>query len=94
MGEVYGAWDTRLDRRIAVKILPPQLTGSPHSLERFQREAKAVAALNHPNICSIYDVGEVPFPGNTLTGTSDGKHLAISRPTAAVTDIVLFKGAF
>ncbi len=58
MGEVYQARDTRLERTVAVKVLPSQLTSSVAARERFQREARAVAALQHPNICTIYDVGE------------------------------------
>jgi serine/threonine protein kinase len=58
MGEVYQARDTRLERTVAVKVLPSQLTASAAARERFQREARAVAALQHPNICTIYDVGE------------------------------------
>lgn len=57
MGEVYRARDTRLDRDVAVKILPEHLAGSPEAFERFEREAKAVAALSHPNILSIFDFG-------------------------------------
>jgi serine/threonine protein kinase len=60
MGEVYRARDSRLDRLVAVKVLPQELTASPHALERFEREARAVAALTHPNICTIHDVGEAP----------------------------------
>jgi TolB-like protein len=56
MGEVYRARDTRLDRVVAIKVLPAQLASSPHGLARFHREARAVAALNHPNICTIHDV--------------------------------------
>jgi len=64
MGEVYKARDTRLDRFVAVKVLPGHLDGDPRALARFDREAKAVAALNHPNILGIYDFeteGEVRF---------------------------------
>src|SRR5262245_47501123 len=61
MGEVYRARDTRLDRLVAVKVLPAE-TVSPHALERFEREAKAIAALNHPGICAVYDVGTAPVP--------------------------------
>jgi hypothetical protein len=57
MGEVYKAKDTRLDRLVAVKVLPEHLAASPDALARFEREAKAVAALNHPNITGIFDLG-------------------------------------
>ena len=57
MGEVYRARDTRLQRDIALKILPRQLSSDPSSLARFEREARQVAALNHPNIVAIFDTG-------------------------------------
>jgi serine/threonine protein kinase len=57
MGEVYRARDTRLDRDIAIKILPARLSGDPAALARFEREAKSVAALSHPSILAIFDVG-------------------------------------
>ena len=57
MGEVYRARDAKLDRDVAVKVLPAHLTADPDSLARFEREAKAVAALSHPNILSIFDFG-------------------------------------
>ena len=60
MGEVYRARDTRLDREVAIKVLSPGLTSSDLARERFQREARTVAALHHPHICAIYDVGETP----------------------------------
>jgi eukaryotic-like serine/threonine-protein kinase len=59
MGEVYRAHDTRLQREVAIKILPASLATDPASLARFEREAQAVAALSHPNILSIHDAGEV-----------------------------------
>src|SRR5688572_12456795 len=58
MGEVYRARDTRLGRNVAVKVLSAQLIESLQARERFQREAHAVAALQHPNICTVHDVGE------------------------------------
>ncbi len=57
MGEVYRARDTRLGRDVAVKLLPPHLTLSPEARQRFEREARAIAALSHPNVCALYDVG-------------------------------------
>jgi serine/threonine protein kinase len=57
MGEVYLGRDTRLDRTVALKILPAELAASPERRARFEREAKAVSALNHPHICALYDVG-------------------------------------
>jgi serine/threonine protein kinase len=57
MGEVYRARDTRLDRDVAVKVLPARLADAPEALARFEREAKAVAALSHPGILAIHDFG-------------------------------------
>src|ERR1700675_5047566 len=57
MGEVYRARDTRLDRTVAVKILPQGLAETPEVRQRFEREARAVSSFNHPHICALYDVG-------------------------------------
>ena len=59
MGEVYRARDTRLDRTVAIKILPDTLAADPQFSERFDREARAISQLTHPHICTLYDVGEL-----------------------------------
>src|ERR1700730_9875315 len=77
MGEVYRARDTRLDREVAIKVLPTALAQDPERLARFEREAKVLASLNHPNIAQIYAIEEVDgiralvmelIPGQTVKG--------------------------
>src|SRR3984893_11825421 len=58
MGEVYKARDTRLDRTVAVKVLPAHISSNPTSKQRFEREARTIAGLNHPHICVLHDVGQ------------------------------------
>src|ERR1700755_2655876 len=58
MGQVYRARDTRLGRTVAVKILPSHLADNPEAKQRFDREARSISSLNHPNICTLYDVGQ------------------------------------
>src|SRR5512143_1181208 len=57
MGEVYRARDARLERTVAIKVLPPGLASSPEGRQRFEREAKTISQLSHPHICALYDVG-------------------------------------
>ncbi len=57
MGEVYRARDTRLERTVAIKVLPEQFSSDPELKQRFEREARTISSLNHPHICTLYDVG-------------------------------------
>jgi serine/threonine protein kinase len=85
MGEVYRARDTRLEREVAVKILPSHLAEDPMALARFEREAKAVAALSHPNILSIFDIGNAQGINYAVMELLEGETLRARLARSALT---------
>ena len=76
MGEVYQATDTRLDRTVAIKVLPEHLADDPKRRERFEREARAVSSLNHAHICTLHDIGEADGIHYLVMEYVDGETLA------------------
>ena len=96
MGEVYKARDTRLDRDVAIKVLPPEVSADPGRRARFLREAKTIASLNHPHICTLHDVGEHDgatylvmehITGETLARRLEKGPLALEQALTVATEI-------
>ena len=92
MGEVYRARDTQLDREVAIKVLPEAFTTDPERLARFEREAKVLAALNHPNISSIYGLEKIDGKQFLVLELVEGETLAerIARGKIPVDESVEF----
>jgi eukaryotic-like serine/threonine-protein kinase len=75
MGEIYRARDTRLDRTVAIKILSASLAADPDLRHRFEREARAISSLNHPHICTLFDVGQQMASSTWCWSISKGRAL-------------------
>ena len=82
MGEVYRALDTRLEREVALKVLPDRFEANSEARDRFARESKAIAALSHPNILVIHDVGEEGPVSYAVTELLQGETLGAARVAA------------
>ena len=76
MGEVYKARDTRLDRTVAIKVLPEHVASDPDLKQRFEREAKTISSLNHPHICTLHDIGSQDGIDFLVMEYLDGETLA------------------
>ena len=87
MGEVYKARDTRLDRTVAIKVLPAHVADDPDLRQRFEREAKAISSLNHPHICTLFDIG------NPIAQRSPAHRVSLRHLLAALMTLVLCAGA-
>jgi eukaryotic-like serine/threonine-protein kinase len=98
MGEVYRARDTRLDREVALKLLPPRLATDPQFRARFEREAKSVSGLNHPHICTLHDLGSASVGGEELhyivLELIEGESLAerLAKGPLSVEDVLRYGG--
>src|SRR5262245_54202177 len=90
MGEVYRARDSRLGREVAVKVLPQHLSSNPEVRSRFEREARAVSSLNHPNICVLHDVGRDGDTDYLVLELLEGETLAnrLTRGALATPDVL------
>ncbi len=92
MGEVYKARDTRLDRTVAIKVLPPDLASDVVGRKRFEREAKTISSLNHPHICTLHDIGHQDGIDFLVMEHLEGDVLAHENICGVKLDDLLIKG--
>ena len=92
MGEVWRARDTRLDRSVAIKVLPAALTNDAHFRSRFEREARTISQLNHPHICTLHDVGDADGISYLVMELVDGQSLAdcLGRGPLPISEVLLY----